>query len=140
MFCDANCQFRIFHSCYYCYCHYLDWPSDVVWFFTWSFSIFTMMSSYPHVQAASAIQMPVCKLLIQRIRAAMICSYIYALNRVRMLCMRVRLLLPVNVFSWILFHTEISLRNVSVYAYECAHICAPLFESMRFFSLFFFLA
>lgn len=31
MFCDANCQFRIFH---FCYDHYLDWPSDMVRFFT----------------------------------------------------------------------------------------------------------
>lgn len=150
MFCDANCQFRIFHFCYYCYDHYLDWPSDMVRFFTWSFSIYTMMSSYPHahshahthVQTASAIQMPVCKLLIQRLRAAMICSYVCALNvyAVFACCVCVcGFYCRLNLVSCISFHFKLKFlfkMPASVRVCVCPHLSSFIREH-AVFSLFF---
>lgn len=150
MFCDANGQIRIFYSCCYCYCycHYLGWPPDVVRFFTWSFRIYTMMSSSIHTRSLTHTHMDkpflcvsngcvcVCKLLIQRIRVAMIC-YTYAVNRVRMLSMCVRLLLPANLFLWVSFHTAKFLFKMSAWPHLCSFIREHAFSSFFFFFFFF---
>lgn len=136
MFCDANCQFRIFHFCYYCYDHYLDWPSDMVRFFTWSFSIYTMMSSYPHAHSHARTHtrtnslcdsnacMQIANSAFKGSHDLFIRMCFECVCCVRMLCMRVRLLLPAKLsfVYFISFQTEISLQNASM----C--VCVPTFE------------